>query len=210
MGLFANAKSVAAEPTKARKSKAPIREMSGIERHAAIDAAIKALQGMLEVEAERIKTEATGIFIEEGLKINRKPDNFKAVEGNATTSVELRKRSTASVLKPEEQVILTENKVPFEREVVTAEAFLINPAYTNDMALLAKVEEALAGVDLPADFLMKQEEKTRAVVTDDSLEAVFKKSAEDAEMLLPLVATLALKPKIDGDFWAVLDEVMGA
>lgn len=210
MGLFAKAATIKAEPTKGRKSKTEIREMSGVERHAAIDAAIKALTALQEIEAAKIKAEAATIFVEEGVKIQRKPDNFKATEGTATTSVELKKRSVASVLKDEEQVILKKHSIPFDREVTKAEAFLINPRYTNDMDLLAKVEEALADVDLPEDFLMKQEEQTRAVVTDESLEAVFKKTIEDAEMLLPLVSTLALKPKIDGDFWAKLDELMGA
>lgn len=208
MSLFANAKTVAT-PAKATKSKSVVREISGVERHAAIDAAIKSLQAMLEVEAEKIKAEAATIFIEEGVKLKRKPENFKGTEGSATTSVELRKRSTASVLNADDQALLKEHSIPFDREVQTAEAFLINPAYTNDMALLAKVEEALAGVDLPEDFLMKQEEKTRAIVTDESLAAVFTKSVEEAELLLPLVATLALKPKIDGDFWSILDEITG-
>jgi hypothetical protein len=206
--LFAAAKTVAA-PTKAKdKGKNPIVEMSGIERHAALDAAIKSLTALRDAEADQIKSEAANRFIEEGTKIKRTPSNFKGTEGSATTSVELRKRSTASVLKPEEQAVLKEHNIPFDREVQTAEAFLINPIYTNDMNLLAKVEEALANVDLPDNFLLKQEEQTRAVVTEDSLAAIFAKSVEDAETLLPLVAVLALKPKIDGNFWTVLDDIM--
>lgn len=208
MGLFAAAKPVAAPAKAKEKGKNPIVEMSGIERHAALDAAIKSLTALRDAEAEQIKSAASAHFVEEGTKLKRTPSNFKGKEASATTSIELRKRSTASVLKPEEQTVLSENKIPFDREVQTAEAFLINPIYTNDMNLLAKVEEALSKVDLPEDFLMKQEEKTRAVVTDELLAAVFAKSVEDAEMLLPLVSVLALKPSITGNFWTVLDEVM--
>ncbi len=40
------------------------------------------------------------------------------------------------------------------------------------------------------------------------MNAVFKKDAADAEILLPVVTTMAIRPKIEGDFWAILDEVM--
>ena len=77
------------------------------------------------------------------------------------------------------------------------------------MGLLARVEEALSGVELPENFFMKQERVTRAVVTNESVDAIFTHDAKVAAELLPVVSTLAIRSSIPDDkFWAKMDEIM--
>lgn len=210
MALFKNAKTIKAPATKGRKAEAETVEIKGMERYAAIKAAIDTLTALAGVEEAAIKALMATRFVQQGCAPEKqcRPDNFKGIEGTAEGSCQLKIRSTASVLSEDEQKLLAQHEIPFERVIKTQEAFLINPAYTNNMALLAKVEEALEGVELPEDFLMKQEEVSVPVVTEESMNAVFKKDSATAEILLPVVTTMAIRPKIEGDFWAILDEVM--
>ena len=209
MTLFANAKTIPAKKPADKKSAAELRIMEGIEQYAAIDAAMKSLKAMAEVQAAAIKAEMANIFVTEGCAIKKKPANFKGTEGTATASCEMKKRSTASVLTEDEIALLVAQKLPIIEVVKTEEAFLINPAYTHNMEILAKVEEALADVDLPEDFLMKQDKEAAMVVGDETVEALFKLNVEEAEALFSVVTTLAIKPSITGDFWGILDDLMG-
>ncbi len=207
-GLFANAQKIEAPKSKGRKAEVATVEVKGLERFAALKAASDSIAALMAVEEVEIKSAMADHFIETGRDIQRKPENFEGVEGNATASCQLKIRSSASVLSEDEQTLLTKNKIPFGEIVKQEEAFLINPRYTNDMALLALVEEALSKVKLPADFLMKQEKQVVKVATPDSIDAVFAKSKIDAETLLPVVTVLAIKAKIEGEFWGILDDIM--
>ena len=209
MSLFANAQKIEAPKTAAKKPKAPQHEIKGLEQLAAIDAAIKALTGLREGFEATVKVEMASYFVAEGTKVKARPVNFQGLDGDAKASCQLRARSATSKLTVDDVALLTDHNIPFLVETMTPEAFLINPSYTNDMELLARVEEALANVDLPDDFLMKQEKVTRTVATEASLDAIFTHDSKVAATLLPVVSTLAIRPSIPDDkFWAKLDEIM--
>ncbi len=208
MALFANAKVIKAETTKGRKAVTETVVMKGLERFAAVDAAIKSLTAIKAVDEITLKSAMADHFLKKGTQANDRPANFKASEGAAEGSMQLKLRASSSPLSAEEKLILDKHKIPYEENIKTPEAFLINPAYTNNMELLAKVEAALANVDLPADFLMKQEEVKTDIVNEASMKAIFNKPIMEAELLLPVVTTLAIKPSIDGDFWPILDQIM--
>lgn len=207
-GLFSSAATIKAPVAKGRKAEVASIEMPGMERFAAIKAAIDTLTALAGVEEAALKGLMADRFINVGTTAQARPDNFKGLDGAAEGSCQLKVRSTASVLSEDDQKLLATHEIPFGSITKTEEAFLINPIYTNDMALLAKVEEALENVDLPDNFLMKQEKVSVSIVTEESLTAVFKKTPDVAEVLLPVVSTMAIRPKIDGDFWAILDSVM--
>jgi len=207
-GLFSNAKTIKAPATEGRKPKVETVEVTGLERFAAINAAITALSALAAVEEAAIKADMTERFVELGSKTHEVPDNYKGVEGKATASMQLKIRCSASALSSEDQTILKKNNVPFSTKVKTQEAFLINPAYNGNMKLLEKVEKALSKVDLPEDFLLRQEEVSTQIVTRETLEEVFKKTPAVIEALIPVVSTLAVSAKIEGDFWSILDEIM--
>lgn len=210
MSLFANAKTIAAPAPKAKKSTLETRPLTGMEEYAATIAAIKSLEAIAEAQAAALKEEMTTIFVNEGFETKKKPANFKGTEGIATGSCEMKKRSTSSRLEDEEIALFNTHKLPFEEVVANEEAFIINPAYTNNMELLAKVEEALADVDLPDDFLQKQEKSSKMVVSAETVEKLFTlPNKDDITALMPLVTTLSIKTSVnDENFWGIIDNIM--
>jgi hypothetical protein len=209
MALFTNAPKVEAAPKGKKKKKDVIQHLiKGLSRFAAIDAAIKSLTALAKVEEETVKAEMVNKFIALGMERNAKPDNFEGLEAKASASCQLKIRSSASPLSDEEAVLLKKAKIPFSKKITQQEAFLINPAYTNNMELLSKVEEALASIALPADFILQQDEISVLTVSAESIDAVFAlKDEKKVRALLPLVTTVAVKPKIEGNFWAILDDI---
>lgn len=207
MALFANAKKVKAPSTKSKAEVATV-DLVGMERYAALDAAIKSLTALKDAEEASLKSLMGDHFIELGCATKKRPANFNGVDGMASGSCQLKVRSTTSPLSEDDQNLLREHSVPMVTNIKTAEAFLINPSYTRDMALLAKVEQALESVELPDDFLLKQDEISTTVANDLSVEAVFKLEADVAEILLPIVTTMAIRPTIGSDFWGIIDNIM--
>jgi hypothetical protein len=207
-GLFSSAATIKAPAAKGRKVEVAEIEVKGMERLAALDAAIKTLQALKEAEEVSVKAVMAAHWITEGTEKKDRPANFNGIEGAAKGSCQLKSRAVSSGLSDDEQKLLAANNIPFGTNVKTEAAFLINPKYTNDMAIQAVVEEALSSVTLPDDFLLKQEEISVKVATDESIKEVFQKSAATAELLLPVVTTMAIKPSIEGDFWSILDNIM--
>lgn len=207
MALFANAKTLSAPKAK-KVSEVSQYVIAGLSRFAALTAAIKSLGALAEVEETNVKAKMIDQFVASGMARNSKPDNFEGVEELASASCQLKIRSSASVLSDEDVAILKKENIPYNEHTKQEEAFLINPKYTNDMELLSRVEEALANVALPEDFLLKQEKISVNVASPKSIDAIFAlKNEEKIRALLPLVTTLAIKPKIEGNFWAILDDI---
>ena len=91
------------------------------------------------------------------------------------------------------------------------ELYAINPKYAGDGDLLGKVSAALSDI-VPADFIVKQDEKSKQVVTDANVDEVFaaksKLTKDEFEALVRVVTTQALKPKLaTTNFTTVMAEV---
>jgi hypothetical protein len=194
MSIFANAKALKAPAAaKGKKTENEV-ELPGLENYALVDALIKSLEGVKLTLASQLKSDAREHFLAEGT--DRRPENFKAVDGSAKASIVLGKRSTKSVLNEEEVELLTAAGVPVEIVDDVAETFVINPAYAKDSALLGKIEKALKKVPgLPVDFILAQEGKSRTVVSDKTVEAVFTKGL--AEQFIDTVCVLSVTPKLE-------------
>jgi hypothetical protein len=187
--MFQQAKATAPAPAKSnKKDKRDQVDLAGLEDVAAVDALIKSLTALKDALKAPVLDQMREIFIEE-------PKNFLAVEGNATASAELRKRSTASPLKPDEVAMLAEEEIPVEEVEDQAEHFFVNPTYAGDSALLEKVSKALAKIGgMPEDFIQFQPKITKTVVG----EKTFEKAMEvDPEKFIDIVGVLALKPKLE-------------
>jgi len=194
--MFANAKTLAATPTAKAKSKKEEIELSGLEDYALIDALIKNLEALKSGIEDQVKSDAKELFLIAADKSNKKPANFRGVDGSAEASVELRKRSTRSTLTEEEIAELELAGIPIEKIEDVTETFVINPAYVNNSALLGKIETAMKKVKgLPEDFIMKQEGQVRFVVSDETVDAVFTRNL--ARKFLDKVCLVALKPKLE-------------
>lgn len=189
-----------AEPKKAKGKKSKGREVAvkNLNQLASIKAVLAALEGMAKTTEAEIKTQMAEEFVTEGCAIGRRPENFKGIDKGATASCQIRKRSSRSVLTEGEVELLEANGVEYETIDDVEDTFVINPAYAGDSALLQKVSKKLEGIkDLPEDFIQHQEGKSRRVATDASVEQIFTLKPEVTSELLDVVATLAIRPKLD-------------
>lgn len=203
--MFSTAKVI--NPVAAKSSSGKDRaefQMSGLEQLAQVDALIKSLEGIKGTLDADVKAQALELFIEHAN--GKRPESFRGLEGTASASVELRKRATTSPLTPEQQVLLAAAGIKGEKVITTNKMFGINPKYAEDNSLLAKVEAALAGI-VPTDFIVLQEEKSKIVVTDQAIDAVFKADEAD-RALVETVCVLAIKPKLEStDIGSIIDNV---
>ena len=196
MSLFNAAKNAGAAPKAKTAKKSDKAEVSiaGLKNLASIDVMIAALEAARVTLEDQIKEQMHNTFVQDGEEIGKRPANFRGVEDGFEASCELRKRTSRSVLTEEELAMLEQNNIPYETIIDTKEAFFINPDYAADAALMDKVSKALEKVPgLPNNFIQYQAEVSRKVASDESLDTVFKNGVADA--LLPVVGTLALKPK---------------
>jgi hypothetical protein len=183
----------------------PTFKLAGLDKFAQYKTAIAAAEGLCVELRSTMDPILYNYFAEEGCKIHRKPDNADGLgeEGIGLGSLELRKRSTLSPLSPEEQEFLAENEVPTETVIVTPATFIINPKFLSDAALMKKVGEALAAIGVPVDmtnpensFIQRQQEVSKVVVSDETIDATYKKKPSVAREILPVVTTLGIRPKL--------------
>lgn len=190
--IFAQAKVIEAKPAKSKKDDKTEVRIAGLEDYAIICDLVKNLTTIKETVGETVKNEMRKIFASS----KTKPENFRGIDGKASASCEMRKRSSTSPLTPEEVELLSRNSIPFDTVAVTEERYVINPAYMNDQKLLEKISEALSKVKgLPDDFIMLQKGTEKSIVSDRTIEKVFECGL--GESLIDTVAVLAIKPKMD-------------
>jgi hypothetical protein len=196
MGLFAAAKTLEKKPTaKAKQDKKEI-PIAKIQQVAEIKALMQTLAGTLETLETEVKTAGFSQFLE--MDCVGRPESFRGTDGMASASVEMRKRSTNSALNEDEVKVLREHGIEPFKQIVTQEMFGINPTYAADNSLMQRVEKALVKVaGLPADFIVKQEEVSKLVVTDEMLDAAFKKRDP---VVLQITTCMALKPKLNEEY----------
>lgn len=191
--LFATAQPVTKKPAaSAKKSDKDLIEMESLACYAQVDAVLKALEGVKETLSAKLKAEALPMFVERAK--GKKPESFRAVEGDASASMEMRKRTTRSALTPEEVEILEKFGVTTEKMVTTNKLFGINPKYAENMELLTKVSEAIGKI-VPEDFIVVQEEVSTNVVADSTFEDAWRKGATSE--IAQIVGTMAIKPKLE-------------
>lgn len=203
---FAKVGKVVETPTK-KASKNPILEMKGVEAVASLDWAETAISTVKGLYMAELKDAMVEHFIEVGVARKAKPENFTGTEGTATASCQLRKRSSRSVLTDEEVVLCEEHNIPIGTETLVEDTFVF------DMALLekwgAQIEVALSQIPgLPVkDIIKHQEGRTVRIVTDESVDAAFKLSPENCAIVLPVLTTPSVSPKIEGDAATIMKKV---
>jgi len=237
MSMFADAKTVNDAPAKKKADKKAEFTIPGLANYARVTAAIETLSTMAAALKADVNRVAMDTFVTLGGKTGIRPENFRGVEvvGNnrATSSMELRLRGGGSPVSIEEKKILDTAKIPTTREVAIQAMFGFNQKYTNNIELLGKIEAALKPVlsaEVMEDLIVKQEERSKDVVTKESVDEVFKllalateklstaksataKAAAKAEhehvlTLLRMVTVQAVKPSTDEDIGAVMAAIV--
>lgn len=198
-GMFDTTKKVATATKAKAKTKLEV-QTPGLQDYAAIDAAIKALTALKETTGAAIKSQMLDQFVELGAATKTRPESYTGIEGEATASLELRARASSSALSVDEVELLTEKGIPTQVVTATVETFIINPAYAEDPAVLAKIEKALKSVKgIPEDLFLKQDGQSKTVLAENALDAVFKHDEDTIADLLSITSVMAIKPKLATD-----------
>jgi len=199
-------------PRRAKPSSDDMVPIKGLAEFGATDAVVKALKTLHETLCNGLKEATLERFINAGISKGGRPANFKAIEGKATASIQLKNLSSA--LTVDAQEILNRHGIPLLVTDEIAETFVINPKYAEDAVLFGKLEKALAKIGAPEDLFLHQSKKKVCAKGDETLDAIFKLRKLDGkpdratiETLLPLVATQAIKVDTTESLEACLDVV---
>lgn len=208
MSMFKSAKAIETTPAKGKAAdKKDQVSLPGLMQLAEIDALMKSLAGLKTTLEQEVKAEGFDHFFDVAQKTAKRPDNFRGVDGIATASIEMRKRSTASALSEEEQALFEKHNLPTQKVVSVQKLFGINPAFAGDDALLEKVSVALEGI-VPDNFIVVQEEKFKIVVGDETMDAAFTNRAP--REIIEAITVMAIKPKLETtDIAKIINDVKG-
>ncbi len=178
--------------------------VEGLEMYASIKVVEDALSAVKEVYEGQVKVHMHETFVKLGTTLHKRPENLKGEEGDANASLQLRKRSTASKLNEQDAEVLRQSNIPIED---VPASFTINPKYVEDTALMARINAAIVKhvKDVPDDLFVV--ETGRAIVTDESIDAVFRMNDPDTiAALLPLVTTLSIRAKLKDNMVATMQK----
>lgn len=191
MNVFAKAKASTAPASKDC-------EIEGVKLLSQLKLLSSAIEALTSSVEEEVKSSAKAVYVENGANQHKQPKNFDIVEDGESGNFQVCKRSTRSPLAPEEVEVLERFQIPFETQVAQEERYAVNPAYANDQELLQTVSDKLSKIKgLPEDFIVFVPEKSQKVVSDNSIDCVFRQVSDLAEIksLLEIVSVEALKVK---------------
>jgi hypothetical protein len=190
--LFDTAKVINAGITKTGKGKkATSVQITGLQDLVMLDGVRDAINVLINEKILEINAQVREIFIVEGCAQKTRPANFSGVDGEATASMQLKKRSEASLLTPQQIAILKRAGIPLSVITDVRELFIINPDMADDQNILAAAHAALHDAPgVPRGFIMKQEGSQRTVVTDSSILALFQKPKPVVDKLLNMVCSI--------------------
>lgn len=199
MSLFAKAKTLETKAVKPKGSNKTEIAMAGVQSLAEVQAMMKSLAAIAKTMETDIKEAGFGHFLEMDTKV--RPESFKAIDGDATSSVQMRKRGANSPLNEDQVEVLQKIGLTPKKDVVQIELFGINPVYAKDVKMMDKVSKALEKI-VPEDFFVHQQEVSKEVVDDALLDAAFalKHGSNDRKIALQLCTTMALAPRLNEDY----------
>lgn len=202
VGFFKNAQPVSKAGSKKKVDNKFRQNTKGLTTLASIDAVMKALDTLKKSTAAEVKKQMAETFVSRGVAAKKRPENYIGLEGAATASLELRKRSEASPLDEYQAEALRDQGIALDetttfslnQEVLTAEV----------MTLVEKALNKVPGI--PHNLFTVT---TKTTVAEEALDQVFMKDAVTAKVLLDIVGVLAIKPKLDEDFAETVERVHG-
>ena len=204
MALAGEAESPAAPQA---QDEAPILQIPGLVNLAKLDRSCEVLDAMRKLELAQARSVTLGIMIASA-RPGERPRNFKGIEGAATATHQLRKRGSGTPLSEQAESVLTEAGLPLGRKVIQPQTYRVKPEYATDARKVTIAGEALGASGLPDDFIERQAEVSFAIVTDETIEAIFANYAHDREALLKflhLTTDVIVVPNWEGDDREAID-----
>lgn len=226
MDIFANAPKAATKTAAKGKKDTVVVETKGLELYAALKVVednVKAQRSVVEVG---VKEQMTQRFIDEGIKLGKKPESYKGEENGTTGSLQFKCLPNTSALSDETQAMLKERDIPMKRVVSKPQTFIFNPAYADlsdkhNKAIFDAISKVLAplmekGI-VPRDLIQQQDEESKMTADEDTIAAVFKLKTENGEAdretieaMIPLVSCLAIRPSLaeGANAFEIVDKAM--
>lgn len=201
MFAAAAAKPVVEQPKAGRKKAEVTHPMSGkLDQLASLKAFAATIEAQMKALESELKGDATDELVKRGMAIGGRPANYKGESATAIAGVELRLRSSASILSEDEVKLLAEENIEATEMELSPEMYAFNPGVLGmGPKVLEKISAALASVkELEGiQVIVHHPAKTKMVASEEAIDKVFKlKDADKVRSLMPLVTTLALKPKL--------------
>lgn len=195
---FKNAKTLAPTAPAKKGSKARQVEIGNLKNLATLVAIKKSVESMIEAFEEDVKSQAVVEFVKTGSAAKARPANFEGIDGSATASVQLKKKASNIALSAEEIDLLARFKISTEKRTDVHGTYVFDPEALKDEAKMEAIAKLLedAGHD---DVIRYQEERSKTVVADAALDEVFKLDPVVIGDILPVIASIAVKPKVDED-----------
>ena len=195
--MFDKAKAATPAKTTGKGSKTkPQFDIESLREYAALANAKKQIEAALETLKEDVQDEALEIFLNA-----KDPKAFQGVDRDTTASMQLRKRSSRSVLSDAELELL--NKHGIDTVKTEDSRFYIDRRYSDNQELLGKVAAALEGI-VPEDFFGHTGDKY--VVGGDALSQALKvDDIDDRRTVVKVVGTQAVRPNFGGTNEEALD-----
>ena len=188
--MFEKAKQSTPAKTTGKGSKAkPQFDIQDLRDYAALKNAHKQIEAALDTLKSEVNDAALEIFL---TKQNK--ESFQGIDGDTTASLQMRKRTSRSVLSEAEQALLEAHKIDMMQSKDSK--FYIDYKYAEDSDLLQKVGDALEGI-VPADFIQFSGDKK--IVGDQALAQALKIADEDDRRnVVKVVATQATRANFGG------------
>jgi hypothetical protein len=194
--LFDKAKKATPASTGKRKNTKPQFDIESLRDYAALKNAAKQIDAALELLKEEVNEQAFNLFME-----RRDASSFNGVDGDTTASLQLRRRTSRSVLSESEMNILESHNIDIEK--TEDSRFYIDRRYSDNADLLGQVSEALNGI-VPDDFFGHTGDKY--VVGGEALSQTMKIDDDsDRAVVAKIVGTQAARTKFGGSNEEALD-----
>ena len=188
INLFDQAKAKAPKATKPGKPEEVHYNTPGLELYAQLDKLEKHIKSL----KNSVKPDVTNQMLERFINKKNK-DSYKAEDGSAKATLYFAKKASNVGLKPEQKAILDQFNIPTAH---IAGDFTLN---VEDVSAkkLQEVSDAISKVKgLPKDFVSYSTKKERDVVTEASIEAVFKlNDADTIKQILGILGSTGVKPQ---------------
>lgn len=167
-------------PPRARRDRSvPPVPVEGLETFAALSAVAKEIKdGFLNTERAGLDEQIYDYFIQNGLALGRCPPNFKGQSPHATASLQLRLRTPASPLTPEEVEKLNDLDLPVGESTTQQHTYRLKPdVFKNKPELVQKMLKTLdkAGFNV-GELFEEQREKSEPVAHENVFDELFAKA----------------------------------
>ena len=185
-----------AKTTGKGKATKPQFDVESLHQYAALKNAAKQIDTALETLKEEVNEQAFDIFLNSQSK-----DSFQGIEGDTSASLQLRKRTSRSLLTEAEQALLESHDISMKK--TEDSRFYIARDYSDNAELLEKVSAALEGI-VPEDFFGHTGDKY--VVGDDAINEALRIEDEDNRRdVTKVVSTQAARCNFGGSNQEALD-----